>query len=76
MAARLRIITGNRYIRRDGKISGAIRYNNFAHPYPFYDEDNHNSYSMSGKNWKWHKMPEDLMQQVDVVHKEDITEWL
>jgi len=76
MAARLRIIAGNRYIRRDGLISGPISYNHAAHPYPFYDRQAHHSYSMSGKNWRWHKCDEDLIQQVDVVHKEDITEWL
>jgi len=76
MAARLRIIAGNRYIRRDGKISGKIRYNNFAHPYPFYDEDSKYSYSLGGKSYKYYKLPEDLIRQVDVIHKEDITEWL
>jgi len=75
MATRLRIIAGDRYIRRDGEISGVIS-NGFSDEYPFYDMENRHSYSRNGKHWKWHKFPEDLIQQVDVVHKEDITEWL
>jgi len=76
MAARLRVITGKRYIRRDGSVSGVILYMGRHEDYPFFDPENHHSFSRNGKSWRWHKLPEDLIAPVDVVHKEDITEWL